>query len=115
MDATTPRSDSLRFVELCALDDLWIGEMASFGLGDREVLVVNVEGELHAYDGACPHQGVPLAEGDFDGRVLTCRAHQWSFDACSGQGINPAGECLRRFELRVVDGKVYVAGQAGDA
>jgi toluene monooxygenase system ferredoxin subunit len=46
--------------------------------------------------------------------VLTCRAHQWSFDACSGGSINPSGACLRRFALRVENGSVWVADRPCD-
>lgn len=101
--------DNRTFVEVCAADDLWIGEMECFDVGANEVVVVNVGGQLHAFEGICPHQSVALVEGDLTGNVLTCRAHQWSFDACSGKSINPAGECLRRFPLRIVDGKVWIA------
>jgi len=100
-----------RFVELCALEDLWVGEMECFDVGAHEVLVVNVDGELHAFDGICPHQSVSLVEGGLDGKILTCRAHQWSFDVCSGKSMNPVGENLRRFPIRIVDGKVWVADQ----
>lgn len=100
---------SAPFIEVCAVDDLWVGEMECFDAGSQEVLILNVDGRLHAYDSVCPHQSMPLVEGRFDGKVLTCRAHEWSFDACSGQGINLKRECLRRFPLRIVDGKVLVA------
>jgi len=100
---------STSFIEVCSVDDLWVGEMECFDAGSQEVLILNVDGQLHAYDSVCPHQSMPLVEGRFDGKVLTCRAHEWSFDACSGQGINPKSECLRRFPLRIADGKVFVA------
>jgi toluene monooxygenase system ferredoxin subunit len=103
---------TINFVELCAADDLWMGEMETFDLGSYEVLLINIDGVFHAYDAACPHQSVPLIEGRLDGKVLTCRAHRWSFDACSGASINPSGKCLRRFALRIVSGKVWVADQA---
>ena len=101
------------FVEVCAVDDLWIGEMDCFDVGSAEVLLLNVGGRV-----ACLRRRLPAPEHApcrrrFDGEVLTCRAHEWSFDARSGQGINPAGECLRRFPLRVVDGKVFVATNRG--
>ena len=104
-------TSTIPFVEVCAVDDLWVGEMECFDVGAREVLVVNVDGAIHAFDAICPHQSAPLVEGAFDGRVLTCRAHQWSFDACSGRSINPKGEQLRRFPIRIEDGKVWVAEQ----
>jgi toluene monooxygenase system ferredoxin subunit len=105
---------SQEFVEVCAVEDVWSGEMESFDVGDREVLILNVEGQLHAYDGICPHQSMPLIDGRFEGNVLTCRAHEWSFDACTGQGINPKAECLRRYPLQILDGKVFVAIEPND-
>lgn len=107
-------TSSVNFVEICAVDELWVGEMECFDVGTREVLIVNVDGELHAYDGICPHQSVALVEGALEGRVLTCRAHQWSFDACSGKSINPSGKRLHRFPIRITDGRVWVAEQADD-
>ena len=102
---------AVRFVELCAADDLWAGEMLDFEVGPHKVLLVNVDGEFHAYDGSCPHQRVPLVEGRLDGRTLVCRAHQWEFDVCAGRSVNPTGECLRRFPVKVADGRVLVGDE----
>jgi toluene monooxygenase system ferredoxin subunit len=96
------------FVAVCAVEDLWEGEMEAFDVGDTEVLVLNAGGTFHAYDAICPHQSVPLVEGTFENGVLTCRAHQWTFDACTGRGLNPCSEELRRYPIRIVDGQVQV-------
>ncbi len=109
-----PAASAEQLVELCAADDLWAGEMMCFDAGPHEVLVLNVDGALHAYQSLCPHQSQPLFEGRFDGKVLTCRAHEWSFDACTGHGINPRSERLRRFPIRIADGRVFVAVDASD-
>ena len=97
------------FVDVCAEDDLWDGEMESFDVGDHEVLVVKVNGHLRAYDGICPHQSVRLVEGELteDG-VIICKAHRWQFDASSGGGVNPANECLRRFPVKIEGGRILV-------
>ena len=108
------KNTEVTFVEVCATDDLWEGEMECFDVGQHEVLILNVNGQFQAFDSICPHQSVSLAEGGFEGKTLTCRAHQWSFDACTGKSINPAGQALRRFPIRIVDGKVWVAEQAED-
>ncbi len=34
---------------------------------------------------ACPHRGMPLSRGRFDGKELECSYHGWRFDAQSGQ------------------------------
>ena len=97
------------YVELIEADSLWDGEMESFDVGDAEVLVVKVGGQIQAYDGICPHQSQSLVEGDLEGGVLTCRAHEWQFDARTGEGINPRDTCLRRHDVRVTsDGMVEV-------
>jgi nitrite reductase/ring-hydroxylating ferredoxin subunit len=97
------------YVELIEADSLWDGEMESFDVGDAEVLVVKVDGQIQAYDGICPHQSQSLVEGDLEGGVLTCRAHEWQFDARTGAGINPRDACLQRHDVRVTgDGMVEV-------
>jgi toluene monooxygenase system ferredoxin subunit len=95
-------------VAVCGVDDLWDGEMACFRIGDTAVLLLKLGGRFHAYQGQCPHQGVALAEGEFDDGLLTCRAHRWQFDAATGQGVNPRSAHLKRFPVRVVDGMVSI-------
>lgn len=100
--------DQSDFVDLVDVDELWDNEMESFDIGDAEVLLVKVDGQIRAYDGLCPHQSSPLVEGRFEDGVVTCRAHEWQFDALTGDGVNPRDTCLRRHDVRVVDGVVQV-------
>lgn len=101
-------AETAGFAAIADEADLWDGEMESYDLDGQEVLLVRLDGEYHAYDGACPHQGTSLSAGALDGGVLTCAAHEWEFDARTGQGINPRIACLRRREARVADGRVLV-------
>ena len=94
------------FVHLMAAEDLWDGEMESFEVGPAEVLLVRVGAEFRAYDGACPHQGFPLVDGELEAGILTCRAHEWQFDIVRGESVNPRGVSLRRHEVRVNDSGV---------
>jgi toluene monooxygenase system ferredoxin subunit len=83
--------------------------MAAFFVDGREVLVVrDARGSLHAFDGLCPHEDTPLFDGDFDGSVLTCLSHLWSFDATTGRGINPPTCRLTQYALKVEDDDVHV-------
>jgi len=43
------------------------------------------EGQAFAMRDSCPHRGIPLSYGHFDGKVLECSYHGWRFDACSAQ------------------------------
>lgn len=91
-----------------SLDDLWAGEMRAVHLGADEVLLCNLDGTLVAYEDRCPHLANPLSEGVLSDGVLTCAAHEWEFDAQTGCGVNPASACLRRYPVRVDDGRIFV-------
>ncbi|HXW92612.1 MAG TPA: Rieske 2Fe-2S domain-containing protein [Terriglobales bacterium] len=49
------------------------------------VLGRDVGGRPFALYDACPHRGMPLSYGRWDGRELECSYHGWRFDAQSGQ------------------------------
>jgi phenylpropionate dioxygenase-like ring-hydroxylating dioxygenase large terminal subunit len=51
------------------------------------VLGRTAEGKAFAMRDSCPHRGLPLSYGRFDGKMLECSYHGWSFDACSGQCV----------------------------
>jgi phenylpropionate dioxygenase-like ring-hydroxylating dioxygenase large terminal subunit len=44
-------------------------------------------GKAFAMRDSCPHRGIPLSYGRFDGRTLECSYHGWRFEACSGQCV----------------------------
>jgi phenylpropionate dioxygenase-like ring-hydroxylating dioxygenase large terminal subunit len=45
----------------------------------------DTHGHAFALRDACPHRGMPLSCGQFDGEQIECRYHGWRFDAHSGQ------------------------------
>jgi toluene monooxygenase system ferredoxin subunit len=99
----------VRFQSVCDVDDLWEGDMQSHQLDGRSVLLIWPDGgEIAAFQGNCPHQEMPLAEADFDGKTLTCRAHNWQFDAATGKSVNPLGCELARFPVRVDNQRIWV-------
>jgi toluene monooxygenase system ferredoxin subunit len=97
------------YQKVCTLDDVWEGDMLEVEIGDHVIVVLGVgDSEVRAFQGMCPHQDIPLSEGKFDGRVLMCRAHQWTFDARTGKGINP-GDCqLAEYPVKVDGNDVLV-------
>jgi nitrite reductase/ring-hydroxylating ferredoxin subunit len=54
-------------------------------LGIPMVLGRRNDGRVFALRDSCPHRGIPLSEGWFDGQRVTCRYHGWEFEPCSGQ------------------------------
>jgi nitrite reductase [NAD(P)H] small subunit len=64
------------------------GEGRNFMVGDRLVAVFHVrEGEVHATQAACPHNGGPLADGLTDRGAVICPLHDHAFSFATGEGI----------------------------
>lgn len=99
----------MAFVKVCELEDLWEGEMGAFEVDGNQVLLLHVDGgEITAFQGMCPHQQIALVDGHFDGKELTCKAHQWVFDGVSGKGINPDDCRLAKYAVKVEGEDVLV-------
>jgi nitrite reductase/ring-hydroxylating ferredoxin subunit len=64
--------------------DVLAGDRAVVEADGREILLIRVAGELHAFDNACPHEGNPLVDGDVLGDQLECAYHAWRFDLRTG-------------------------------
>jgi phenylpropionate dioxygenase-like ring-hydroxylating dioxygenase large terminal subunit len=45
------------------------------------------DGRAFAMRDVCPHRGIPLSCGHFDGKNLQCSYHGWQFDALSGRCV----------------------------
>lgn len=99
----------MAFQRVCSLDDLWEGDMAAFDVGDTEVLLIWPNGgEVRAVQAMCPHQDIALAEGQFDGKTLVCRAHLWQFDPATGKGVNPTDCALALYPTKVEGDDIFV-------
>src|SRR5271154_4234934 len=84
--------------ELGFLWDFWYPAMRSgeiYGKNLAKAMLLEVplvlgrtsQGKAFAMRDACPHRGMPLSYGHFDGKNLQCSYHGWEFDACSGRCV----------------------------
>lgn len=48
------------------------------------IVVMRVDGRLHAIRDECPHAGASLADGTLEGRIITCPRHGSQFDVTTG-------------------------------
>jgi len=98
----------MTFRRVASVRDLPEGSMIEVEDGDAAIAICNVEGELHAIDGVCPHQGGRLAQGALHGRMVVCPWHAWEFDCVTGANDFDANIIQRRFEVKVEDDDVLV-------
>jgi precorrin-3B synthase len=74
----------------------------------KEYALFRINGRVHALDNACPHEGAPLAQGEVANGVITCPWHGWTFQACTGCSINPAGNDLKSYLVKVEKGRIFI-------
>jgi len=79
--------------------EIGMGKMKKVVLGDKEVLIVNVDGSFYAVDNLCTHYGGDLSEGVLEGNVVTCPNHGSKFDVITGKVVSPPAEALGRPDI----------------
>lgn len=99
----------MAFHPIMRVDELWEGDMRGVTLRDARVLVLRTGDGVFAYVDRCAHLGIPLSENaDLANDVVTCRAHEYRYDAATGKGINPRCAALVPLRTRCSDGVLYV-------
>ncbi len=76
-----------------------------------QVAFTRVDGQLHAIDAICPHQGVLMGDGPLhEGKYVVCEMHMYRFDPKTGK--ERGGQCrsARVFKVREVgeDAEVWI-------
>ena len=56
-------------------------------LGIPMLLGRRSDGKVFAMRDLCPHRGIPLSAGWFDGETVQCKYHGWRFEPCGGQCV----------------------------
>jgi nitrite reductase/ring-hydroxylating ferredoxin subunit len=73
----------------------------------RGAVIVRRNGQLAAFDAACPHYGVSLADGAADDTTMFCPACGVGFDLASGCSASPS-LTLRRLSVRERDDTILL-------
>ena len=77
-------------------------------VGDIPIILVNVDGEIRAFEAVCTHEGCPLGWNPTQ-HLIRCPCHGSAFDT-RGQVVNgPAKLPLAAYEAIVERGQVSVA------
>jgi nitrite reductase/ring-hydroxylating ferredoxin subunit len=81
----------------------------TFSHAGHAYAVFVIDGELHVTDGACPHNGGPLAEGLVRNGAVTCPWHWYSYDLATGRCRTTPRYELRRYPVVHSAGRPYAA------
>jgi 3-phenylpropionate/trans-cinnamate dioxygenase ferredoxin subunit len=82
------------------LGDIPPERVAVFRIGDHDVAVCNVNGQLYAIDDLCTHDGGSLDQGELEGDEIECPRHGARFNVTTGEAIQlPAFEPVEIHEV----------------
>ena len=76
-------------VGLCPADAVPPGQSQRVVVGSQAVAVFNVDGRFHVTDDTCTHGFSSLADGELEGRIVTCAWHGGQFDVTTGAAVGP--------------------------
>ena len=87
-----------------------LGSCQAVIAGDVEIVLFrHRDGSFSALEDRCSHADVQLSQGNFEDGIIECMAHGAKFDAHTGRHLcMPAVTPVKRFEVRVRDGEVFV-------
>jgi nitrite reductase/ring-hydroxylating ferredoxin subunit len=101
------------YVEVGRLEQLPPGKGTTFTVAGKELALFNVEGTIYAIDDSCLHHGVSLGSSTIQGKIVTCRGHGWKYDVTTGGTLNVPEYGVTSYPVKIEEGKIMVAIDAG--
>ena len=95
--------------KIAEIKDVPKNEMRVFNVKGQEILVVNVEGELYAFNNQCPHLEYPLFFGSLENAVLTCGFHGAKFNIRTGKSLGPVtNKPLKTIQVKIHNSSIFI-------
>jgi len=76
--------------------------------GESPIIVLNVGGEIRAFDAVCTHEGCPLGWNP-EQRLIRCPCHGGAYDVSGKVVDGPPPAPLHRLEAAVGSGMIFVS------
>jgi nitrite reductase/ring-hydroxylating ferredoxin subunit len=98
----------LPFVQVLTAAALPPGSTAEVSIGGNAYALCNLDGEIHALDGACPCSGGPLGQGVLQGSLLVCPWHGRRYDCRTGVHHFDSEVRVPKYQVLVQDGNILI-------
>ncbi|MCM2326068.1 MAG: Rieske 2Fe-2S domain-containing protein [Candidatus Woesearchaeota archaeon] len=83
------------------------GRSRLFIIDGKKIAVFNSKGKFYAIDSACPHKGVDLVGGEFEGTTVRCSGHGWEFNIETGEGV-VMPVCIKTYAIKAEDDEIVI-------
>ena len=95
-------------VSIAKHDELKDRKPAHTLVGEVDLVIVPIDGEVTVFYGRCLHRGALMSDGFIRGKNLICGLHYWDYRVDSGVSEYANDEALPKFNSWLEDGEVLV-------
>ena len=104
------RSASVQFLKLAKVSDFDRIFVKSYRILGRNVgIVKDKDGDFFATEVSCKHHNADLTLGKFDGDIVVCPRHGWTYNIRTGQCLDHDSSPLRRYALKIEGDDIFVS------
>lgn len=95
----------MTFVKVTETSEIPLGQMKVVRLGEKEVVVANVNNIYYAMENSCTHMHGDLSKGTLEGNILICPKHKAKFDVTNGKVVS--GPKIPLIHPKIKDETIY--------
>lgn len=86
------------------------GQMLKIKVGDKNILLANIDGNIYAIDDQCSHEDASLYNGALKGNCVECPLHGSRFNVKTGEPLElPATEAIKTYAVKIENNEILIA------
>jgi nitrite reductase/ring-hydroxylating ferredoxin subunit len=99
----------MEYVKVASTKNLSSGGKINVKIGNKEILVVNLNGKYYAIGNVCTHKGCKLSNGTLSEGKIECPCHGSVFDIKNGKVVSgPAKKSEPVFKIKIEGNQILV-------
>ena len=103
------------WIDVCPAEELTPGQWKVVDVDGAQVAVFNIDGDFHAIEDVCTHDGACLTGLPVEGCEVICPRHEARFNIKTGEALTPpAYDPVDVFPVQVQDGVIRVRDHRWD-
>lgn len=108
LKADEDKASKEQYYQVCTVAEIPEDCAKTVFIEGENIAIFKYDGKLSAVHNVCKHQMGPLGEGKIVDGCITCPWHGYQYQPEDGQAPAPFTEKLKTFEVKVLDGAVWV-------
>jgi len=99
----------MKYFQITPVETLTSGERLFVELEGRQIMLLNLGGEIHAIGDVCTHDNGELGDGEIEEHEIICPRHGARFDIMTGKvrGL-PAVVDIPTYPVRISEGVIEI-------